>query len=128
MDEEFEVYIRQIARDLPYPPTPQDQQTIGVPESKLWMLRYVASFVIFVGLIGIAVLGIQAAVTKFLQFGAVTIYLEGLDAEGSPLELDDISGATTIMVAQDAVNFDILLPPDNPPDHVFLQCKKRDFI
>jgi len=73
------------------------------------------------GMIGIVVPDIRAAVISILQFGAVTIYLDGRDAEGAPLNLDDVAGTTTLASAQDAVSFDILLPLDNPPDYVFLQ-------
>lgn len=121
MDEQFEAHIRQIAGNMVYPPTPQVQEVSGMPNHRSQILRYAAVVLVLVGLIGAAVPDIRAAVTSFLQFGAVTIYLDGQDAEGEPLKLDDVSGETTLMAAQDAVDFDILLPPADPPDKVFLQ-------
>lgn len=121
MDEEFETHIRQIAGNTVYPPTPQVQGAPGTPNHKSQILRYAAVVFVLVGLIGAAVPDIRAAVTSFLQFGAVTIYLDGQDAEGEPLKLDDVFGATTLEAVRDAVGFDILLPPGEPPDRVFLQ-------
>lgn len=121
MDEEFETHIRQIAGNMAYPPMPQVQRATGKPNYQSRLVRYAAVALLLIGLIGAAVPDIRAAVTAFLRFGAVTIYLEGWDEQGEPLKLDDVAGVTTLATARDAVDFDILLPPDNPPDRVFLQ-------
>lgn len=120
MSEEFEIHIRNIARSLSYPPTPALQRSAR-PQRLTGAWRYAALLLLVVGLSGLVIPDIRAGVLEFLQIGRVTVYLDGQGADGQPLNLAHVAGETTLDAAGQQVAFVLLLPPDDPPDRVFVQ-------
>lgn len=120
MPENFEAYVRKLARELPYPPPPAPQPR-PVRRLPTPVLRTAATLVLLLGMASLALPPVRATVAEWLQLGAVTVYLTGVDADGEPLRLDDVAGETTLQTALAQVDFSVRLPADDPPDRVFLQ-------
>lgn len=120
MDENFERFVQSTAQDLVYPPMPA--QTISYRASfNQQILARVAIALLVVGLAGFAVPDIRAKVLELLNIGAVTITLDSVGADGETLRLEDVAGETDLASAQAQVDFEIRLPPDNPPDRIYVQ-------
>ena len=121
MTEDFETHLQAIAQNLPYPPTPS--LTIRPPALRTTHLRWrhALLIVLLLGFSSLMIPDIRAAIAEFLQIGAVRIYLEGPNEEGQPLDLAQVSGETDLEAARTLVNFPIHIPPDDPPDRVFVQ-------
>jgi hypothetical protein len=137
--QSFETQVREVARALPYPPTPD--LTGAWANRPAMRTRPVlrpawALIVILALLVGLlAVPPVRAAIREFLQIGAVRIWLveptpapTATRPEPTPTSMVSVlqlSGATTLAEAQAAAPFPIRLPtlPADlgEPDHVFLQ-------
>jgi len=119
MDDLFEKRIADIAKHFPYPPIPLKKTQTQFAFSRA-LIRPVATVLLIVGFIAVAVPDIRAAILEYFQIGNVMIYLDGLDPAGEPLRLDDVAGETDIETAQAMLKFEMLVP-DERPDRVFVQ-------
>jgi hypothetical protein len=137
----FESQVRQAARALPYPPTPDlagawaRRSTAG--SRPVLRLRPVWALIGLLALLAglLAVPPVRAAIREFLQIGAVRIWLveptpaptatRPQPTPTSMVSVLQLSGATTLAEAQAEAPFPIRLPtwPADlgAPDHVFLQ-------
>jgi hypothetical protein len=145
--EEWEARLQRMARNLPYPPTPN---LVGLLRSRLtkepspktsrpWRLVW-ATVILVAVLAGLmTVPQVRAAVLRVLHLGAVEIIVDTTPtplpaartpepASPTPLasaSVLDLAGVTTLAEAQAQVDFPIRLPthPPNlgPPDGVFAQ-------
>lgn len=120
MSDAFEQHIQHIAQNLPYPPTPPLRKGVA-RRQPAYRLRYAVVALLIMGFSGLLIPDIRAAIVDFLNIGAVTIYLDGTNAEGDPLDLGQVSGETTLAAAQRDVDFTLLAFPDDPADRVFVQ-------
>lgn len=139
--DQWESRVRQVARHLPYPPTPAFGGALaarprGAPRFKpVWALLLI--LVLLAGLW--ATPPLRAAILEFLQIGGVRIWL----VEATPLPADapsaatphrtpapssslsDLVGATTLAEAEQRAGFRVRLPAHPPdlgaPDWVFYQ-------
>lgn len=132
----FENHLTDIAAHVPYPPTPtippvsrlvlarsvqaESRRTIPMI-SAMPVLARAAILILAIGVGLLAVPDIRAAVLSFLRIGALTIYLDGASEGGKPLTLSEISGETPLNEAQSKVRYPLRVPPDSPPDRVFVQ-------
>lgn len=119
MSEQFEVHIRKIAKNMPYPAEVSRQTTRRQHLRFAW--QYLVVILLLVGLTSMGIPEIRAAVLEFLRIGAVTVYLDGKDANGQALNLSQVSGETSLEDAGKQANFTLLVPPDDLPDRVFVQ-------
>jgi hypothetical protein len=145
--ERWEEQVRQTARALPYPPTPDVSGAVAMHlatgRTRLaarrlhpaWALMIIVA--ILVGLL--AVPPVRAALLEFLQIGGVRIWLVEptptatvAPATATPRptptllgSLFDLAGATTLVEAEARAGFPVHLPTYPPdlgaPDGVFLQ-------
>jgi hypothetical protein len=120
MNDNFETHLQSIAQNLPYPPTPSLRRT-PLPRPTRMRWRYALAMVLVLGLSGLLIPDIRAAVLEFLQIGVVRIYLDGVGTEGEPLNLENVSGETSLQIAQTLVKFPLRIPPQDTPDRVFVQ-------
>lgn len=120
MTESIEIYVRETAQHLPYPPTP-DYRRRSVRSVPRMGLRYAASMLALVIVCSLAVPELRAAVLKILQIGQVTIMLDGTGAQGEALNLAAVAGEIGLAEAQAQASFPLLSSLDQPPDRVFLQ-------
>ena len=132
----FENQLTAVAAHLPYPPTPtippvsrlvlarsvqpESRRTIAIIPA-MPVLTRVALLILAIGVCLLAVPDIRAAVLSFLRIGAVTITLDGASEGGEALMLSEISGETPLDEAQSKVRYPLRVPPDSPPDRVFVQ-------
>lgn len=145
--EEWEARLRRVARDFPYPPTPDltgvvkrqltesPARAAGRRQRLAWAV--VAILIVLVGLL--AVPQVRAAVLKVLRLGAVEIVVEPTPtATLSPMATEeiwptaspllsvlDLAGETTLAEARSKTHFPIRVPTYPPdlgaPDRVFFQ-------
>lgn len=121
MNDDFETHVQTIAQNLLYPPTPALRPIRPIrPQPRLRWRRAWAT-ILLVALSSLLIPDIRAAIMEFFQIGVVTITLDGVDTGGEPLNLDQVSGETTLNVAQTLVKFPIRVPPQDAPDRVFVQ-------
>jgi len=120
MDNQFEERLTDIAKHFLYPPIPLKKNTGRPVRLSSTLARNVAAVVLIVGLMAVAIPDIRAGILEYLQIGTVTIYLDGSDAEGEPLRLEDVVGETDLETAQSLLKFDLLIPADTP-DRVYVQ-------
>lgn len=144
-NERWEAQIRDLARQLPYPPTPDIAGAVAerlaarprqAPRlNPAWALLLVVA--LLVGLL--AAPPVRAAILEFLQIGGVRIWLveptpvptiapgaETPPPTATPVSsLFDLAGETTLAGAEQKAHFRVRLPtypPDlGPPDGVFYQ-------
>lgn len=137
--QSFESQVRQAARALPYPPTPDlagARARRSTPRLRLLRRPGWALVVILALLAGLlAVPPVRAALREVLQIGAVRIWLveptptptatRPQPTPTSMVSVLQLSGATTLAEAQAEAPFPIRLPTFPPnlgePDYVFLQ-------
>lgn len=138
-DEQWEEAVRQRARELVYPPTPQVAEQViahlgerGQGRSRQLQPLWVVSLILAL-LIGLwAVPPVRAAILEFLQIGAVRIWLveptptptstpteETSSGESAPTvqpsptplrSLFDLAGETTLAEAEEKAGFPVRLP------------------
>ena len=120
MNDAFEKQVEEIAQHLSYPPIPSHPTTRLQSQNSHWV-RWVAILVLAMSFGAFMIPDIQAAVLNLLQIGVVTIYLEGENSIGDPLNLNDVSGEVGLAVAQSMVEFTIRIHPNDLPDRVFVQ-------
>jgi hypothetical protein len=121
MNDDFETHVQTIAQNLSYPPTPSLRPTMPTRSPARLRWRHALALILLVALSGLLIPDIRAAIVEFLQIGVVRIYLDGVDTGGAPLNLNQVSGETALSVAQTLVKFPIRIPPQDPPDRVFVQ-------
>ncbi len=140
--EQWAENLRELAREFPYPPTPdlvhgRRRRRSGQRFSLMayrWQWARGALLLLVLLLALLAVPEVRAGVLRVLQIGTVRIFLAeptpavptSLVATPTPLAaLRDLAGATTLASAQARVDFPLRLPaypPDlGPPDQVYLQ-------
>lgn len=137
-DEQWETFVRDTARDLPYPPTPNISQAVTPAKSETG--RAVARWRLAAAALVIALLAVpevRAAVLSVLRIGGMQIiFVEPtvtptLQASRTPRPTPtpewlasalDLPGETTLEQVQKQVNFPILLPSElGMPDKLYLQ-------
>jgi len=140
-EEQLAPWLREVARHLPYPPTPnlvaalrerRSRRPTALPAPMAGLLALLAA--VCAGLL--AAPQVRGAALEALRVGVVRILPAGLapQAATSPLRptgmttpapLRDLSGATTLEDARARLPFALRLPgaPDDlgPPDDVFVQ-------
>lgn len=121
MNDDFETRVELIAQHLPYPPTPVLRRPAPRLTSSRPRWRQALAALLLLGLSGLLIPDIRAAIVEFFQIGVVRVYLDGSSTSGEPLDLEQVSGETTLNIAQTLVRFPILIPPDDSPDRVFVQ-------
>lgn len=119
MDDLFEQRLMDIVKHFSYPAIPLKKTQPSFAYSRT-LARHVATIVLVMGLIAVAIPDIRAAILEVFQIGNVTIYLDGLDTTDEPLRLDDVAGETDIETAQTMLKFEMLVPADQP-DRVYVQ-------
>lgn len=121
MKDTFEQDVQRIAQSLPYPPTPEITLKREHRTPNWQPLARAAVLLLVLGIASMAVSPIRAAILDFFQIGAVRVQLADVADDGRTLYLSDLTGETTLQDAQAQVGFTLYTPPNNPPDHVFVQ-------
>lgn len=125
MTDDFESRLSRLARELPYPPTPQFRSDGFQKPARSAASWRVAGAIALLLVALLAVPQVRAGLLEFIQLGAVRVNLipPTATAAATPLaSLLDLAGETTLAAAQRQVNFTIVVPADfGEPAHVFVQ-------
>jgi hypothetical protein len=130
--ERLQELIKQLARQHQYPPTPdvagQVMQRMGQQRgrfARLPMSAWIATALVALLMVVVAVPPVRAAVVEAIRVGAVRL-LSGESGQGqvaTPIPLlRGLAGETSLETARESVDFEIPTPADWPdPDYVFVQ-------
>ncbi|MBI5668890.1 MAG: hypothetical protein HZC41_12860 [Chloroflexi bacterium] len=136
-DDQWEAFVRDTARDFPYPPTPDILPAVRQPaQSQLprrtarW--RLAAAVVLSALVAALAVPEVRAAVLEVLRIGAVRIFLVEPPVStatpaptvtpGTPAPVLNLPGETSLELARARLKERVRLPAElGDPDRVFLQ-------
>lgn len=136
-DDRWEAFVRDTARDFPYPPTPEiDSAAYQPARSRQTLSRWrLAAALLLVALVAaLAVPDVRAAVLEVLRIGAVRIFLiepvhtpsptppASTPTPATPSPVLNLPGETSLALVRARLKDRVRLPAElGEPDRVFLQ-------